>query len=122
MTAHTKLPKTYWAEAFKTIVYVINRPPSVSLEGDQYPIEGVVREGCWGQGRQCGSASNILDGEEPTYESKQNTHIERERDRNKTVIYSNSATVTKDNQPSLKVTKSLYIVTVLGQLPFMLFT
>ena len=33
---------------------------------------------CWEQGRQCGSASKIRDGEEPTYESKQDTHIERE--------------------------------------------
>ena len=32
------------------------------------------------------------------------------------------ATVTNDNRPSLEVTKSLYIVTNLGQLPFMLFT
>ena len=46
----------------------------------------------------------------------------RERDRHKELIYSKNATVTNDNQPLLKVTKSLYIVIDLGQLPFMLFT
>ena len=32
--AHTKLSKTFWAEALMTAVYVINRSPSVPLEGD----------------------------------------------------------------------------------------
>ena len=32
--AHAKLPKTYWAEALKTVVYVINTSPSVPLDGD----------------------------------------------------------------------------------------
>ena len=35
--------------------------------------------GCWGQGRQCGSASNICDDEEPVYEYEQDTQRERER-------------------------------------------
>ena len=47
-------------------------------------------ENCWGQGHQCGSMNNICDGEEPAYESKQDTHREgeRERDRHKEAIYS----------------------------------
>ena len=48
----------------------------------------------------------------------------KERERHKEYLYSRNATVTNNNnqQPFLKVTKSLYIVTDLGQLPFMLFT
>ena len=40
---------------------------------------------CWERGRQCGSASNISDGEEPLYEYEKDTQIwrERERDRHK---------------------------------------
>ena len=34
MLAHAKLPKTFWAEALTTATYVINRSPSVPLEGD----------------------------------------------------------------------------------------
>ena len=34
MLAHAKFPKTYWIEALKTIVYMINRSPLVPLEGD----------------------------------------------------------------------------------------
>ena len=34
MLAHAKLPKTVWAEALSTTTYVINRSPSVPLEGD----------------------------------------------------------------------------------------
>ena len=37
-------------------------------------------------------------------------------------IFIKGAIVTNDNQPLQKVTKSPYIVTDLGQLPFMLFT
>ena len=36
---------------------------------------------CWGQGRKCGSKSNTLCDEEPTYEKEQDTHRERERDK-----------------------------------------
>ena len=46
----------------------------------------------------------------------------RERDRHKGNVIFQEATVTNDNQPSLEVTKSLYIVSDLGKLPFMLFT
>ena len=35
---------------------------------------------CWGQGRQCGSASNIRDEEEPVYAHKQDRHTESERE------------------------------------------
>ena len=56
---------------------------------------------------------------------KQDTHRERERERGtkryKSII--KNETVTRmNNQPLQKVTKSLYIVTHLGQLPFMLIT
>ena len=34
MLAHAKLPKTFWAEALSTATYVINRSPSVPLDGD----------------------------------------------------------------------------------------
>ena len=50
---------------------------------------------------------------------------ERERERHKEVYiyYQKCATVTNEQQqPLQKVTKSLYIVTHLGQLPFVLFT
>ena len=48
----------------------------------------------------------------------------REREAQRGVMYiSNSNSYNNNNnQPLLKVSKSLYIVTVLGQLPFMLFT
>ena len=32
--AHAKLRKNYWVEALKTVINVINRSPSVPLEGD----------------------------------------------------------------------------------------
>ena len=48
-------------------------------------------------------------------------HIEREKEISTKKRYIPIAIVTNDNQPFLKVTKSLYMVTHLGQLPFMLF-
>ena len=54
-------------------------------------------------------------------DSGQNTERERERG-TKSVYIHERAIVTNDNQPLQKVTKSPYIVTDLGQLPFMLFT
>ena len=55
-----------------------------------------------------------------------NTHRERERERHREYnsIIKRYATVTNEQQqqPLQKVTKSLYIVTHLGQLPFILFT
>ena len=38
------------------------------------------------------------------------------------IIQGNNSYNNSNNQPLLKVTKSLYIVTILGQLPFTLFT
>ena len=49
---------------------------------------------------------------------KQDTHTEREAQIGITLL----ATVTNEQQPLQKVRKSLYIVTHLGQLPFILFT
>ena len=34
MLGHAKLPKMFWAELLSTTTYVINRSPSVPLEGD----------------------------------------------------------------------------------------
>ena len=34
MLSHAKLPKSYWAEAMYTIVYLINMFPSLPLKGD----------------------------------------------------------------------------------------
>ena len=56
-----------------------------------------------------------------------NTEREREREREREaqrvyLYYQKYATVTKEQQPLQKVTKSLYIVTHLGQLLFILFT
>ena len=49
--------------------------------------------------------------------------IRTERETHEEYLYYQNATVTTmNNQPLQKVTKSLYIVTHLGQLPFMLFT
>ena len=50
---------------------------------------------------------------------------ERQRERQRHKEYNSinkEATVTNEQQPLQKVTKSLYIVTHLGQLPFILFT
>ena len=63
---------------------------------------------CWGQGRQCGSESNIefCDEEEPAYEKEQDTHThtQREREREREIgtkkRYIPIATVTKW-QPNL---------------------
>ena len=56
-------------------------------------------ESCWEQGRQCRSMSNILCDEEPAYESKQDTHNEREREvGTKEYVIFQEATVTNDNQ------------------------
>ena len=52
---------------------------------------------------------------------KSYTHRARERHKEVSLINKN-ATVTNDNQPLQKVTKSLYMVTHLGQQPFMLIT
>ena len=96
---------------------------------------------CLGQGRQCGSMSNILCDEEPAYESKQYTHKERERERErereigtknklyfwrqqlqKTITTTTFTEAIVTTITFTKVTRSLYIVTNLRQLPFMLFT
>ena len=61
--------------------------------------------------------------EEPAYGryEKKYTHTQREREAQRGISYYQNATVTiMNNQPLQKVTKSLYIVTHLGQLPFML--
>ena len=63
--------------------------------------------------------------EEPAYSRCKTEYAQRERERErgtKNVYIHKRETVTNDNQPLQKVTKSLYIVTNLGKLPFMLFT
>ena len=59
--------------------------------------------------------------EEPAYSRCKTEYAQRERGTKYIYIYK-KATVTNDNQPLQKVIKSLYIVTDLGQLPFILFT
>ena len=54
---------------------------------------------CWGQGRQCENMNNTRDGEEPAYESKQDTHTEREIGTKERTIFQ-KATVTNDSQPT----------------------
>ena len=53
---------------------------------------------------------------------KQNTHREKERGTKSISLLSRMQQLQCKSNPQLKVTKSLYIVTHLGQLPFMLFT
>ena len=58
---------------------------------------------------------------------KQDTHRQRKREREREVqrgitLLTRMQQLQMNNQPLQKVTKSLYIVTHLGQLPFMLFT
>ena len=66
--------------------------------------------------------NNICEGEEPAYESKQDTHKEGERKIGtmNNVIFQ-EATITTTTIFT-KVTRSLYIVTNIGQVPYMLFT
>ena len=47
---------------------------------------------------------------------------QREREAQRGISINKSATVTNEQPPVQKATKSLYIVTHLGQLPFMLIT
>ena len=71
----------------------------VSLDTSPTRIGWVI---CWGQGRQCGSINNICDGEEPTYESKQDTHRERDRERDRhkrNVLFLDSDSYKWQNQP-----------------------
>ena len=63
--------------------------------------------------------------EEPVYRRYTTEYAQREREREaqRIYLYSQKSTVTtQNNQPLQKVTKSLYIVIDLGQLPFMQFT
>ena len=56
---------------------------------------------------------------------QRNTHREKEREREAQrgiSLLSRMQQLQNEQQPLQKVTKSLYIVTHLGQLPFMLFT
>ena len=86
--------------------------------------------GEWG-GRLCGrriTQCSVVE-EEPAYgRLKATRYAQRERDththtqRGITLLSKVCATVTNEQQPLQKVTKSLYIVTHLGQLPFILFT
>ena len=84
--------------------------------------------GEWGD-RQCGRGITRCSAvwEEPAYgryEATQYAQREREREaqRGITLLSKVCATVTNEQQPLQKVTKSLYIVSHLGQLPFILFT
>ena len=68
---------------------------------------------------------DVLLLEKPAYgrcEAKQYAQRERERGTKRYNSINKEATVTNEQQPLQKVTKSLYIVTHLGQLNFILFT
>ena len=60
--------------------------------------------------------------DEPTYSRSKTEYAHREREAQRVSLIKNATVTNKNNQPLQKVTKSLYIVTNLGQLPFMLFT
>ena len=83
--------------------------------------------GEWG-GRQCGRDHSMFCCGGRTCVWKIETKIRTERERHThtqrgiTLLSKVCATVTNEQQPLQKVTKSLYIVTHLGQLPFILFT
>ena len=70
--------------------------------------------------------TTICGEEEPAYRRSKAKYAQREREREAqrgiTLLSKVCATVTNEQQPLQKVTKSLYIVTHLGQLPFILFT
>ena len=70
--------------------------------------------------------TTIYGEEEPAYRRSKAKYTQRERKERvtKNISIHKDATLTSDNNNNnlLKVTKSLYIVTHLGQLPFMLFT
>ena len=71
--------------------------------------------------------TTICGEEEPAYRRSKAEYAQKERERGtKNISIHKIATVTSNNnnsnQPLQKVTKSLYIVTHLGQQPFMLFT
>ena len=80
------------------------------------------------QGRQCGRDHTIIIcGEKvPAYRRYETEYAHRERERERGTknisIIKNATVTTMNHQPLQKVTKSLYIVTHLGQLPFVLFT
>ena len=74
--------------------------------------------------------TTICGEEEPAYRRSKAKYVEREREREREAkrisLFIKNATITNNNNNSnnnlLKVTKSIYIVTHLGQLPFILFT
>ena len=70
--------------------------------------------------------TTICGEEEPAYRRSKAEYAHKERERGtKNISIHKNAIVTSNNNNSnnlLEVTKSLYIVTHLGQLPFMLFT
>lgn len=45
LLSHAKLPKSFWGEAMRTAVDLINLSPSVPLKGD-VPVPGVDEERC----------------------------------------------------------------------------
>ena len=67
--------------------------------------------------------TTICDVEELAYRRSKAEYAQRERERGtKNISIHKMQQLQNNNQPLQKVTKSLYIVTNLGQLPFMLFT
>ena len=84
--------------------------------------------GCGG-GRQCGRGHTTICFYEKNLrmeDMKLDTHTHRERETHthtkRCLLLSRMQPIQNNNQPLQKVTKSLYIVTHLGQLPFIIFT
>ena len=91
------------------------------MEDIQALIPNVVN----GRGRQCGRdhTIRICGEEEPAYRRYETECAQREREAQRISVLSRMQQLQcKSNNNQLKVTRSVYIVTHLGQLPFMLFT
>ena len=66
--------------------------------------------------------ATFCDGEEPACERKQDTHTHTHTDRHKEYVSIQGVQQLQNDNNLTKVTRSLYIVTNLGKLPFTLFT
>ena len=97
----------------------------MAADSEMKNIQALIPNVGSGGGRQCGRdhTTTCFSGRTCVWEIWNRLRTERERERGtKNVYINNMATVTKWQPPLLKVTKSHYILTHLGQLPFMLFT
>ena len=75
-------------------------------------IPNVVRKAVNAEAR-----ATLCNGEEPTCEREQDMRTERDRDRHQEYVSIQGVQKLQNDNNQLKDTKSLYIVTHLGQLP-----